>query len=88
MQTELQENGGCFDQIYLCAHGWDENCECRKPKPGLLYQAQKEWSLNLLDCIVIGDDSRDMEAGKAAGCQCYQVSEKRSLLDIVNTLLI
>lgn len=88
MQTELQENGGCFDQIYVCTHGWDENCDCRKPKPGLLYQAQKEWSLNLPECIVIGDDDRDMEAGEAAGCQCYQVSEKRSLLDIVNRLLV
>jgi D-glycero-D-manno-heptose 1,7-bisphosphate phosphatase len=87
MQTELQENGGCFDQIYMCTHGWDENCECRKPKPGLLYQAQKEWSLNLLDCIVIGDDDRDMEAGEAAGCMCYQVNREESLLGIVKKIL-
>ncbi len=87
MQTELQENGGCFDQIYVCTHGWDENCDCRKPKPGLLYQAQKDFSLNLLESIVIGDDDRDIEAGKAAGCKCYQVSEKESLLDIVNRIL-
>ncbi len=87
MQAELQENGGCFDQIYVCPHGWDENCGCRKPKPGLLYQAQKEWSLNLLDCIVIGDDDRDMKAGEAAGCKCYRISENRTLLDIVKGLL-
>ena len=71
----------------MCTHGWDENCECRKPKPGLLYQAQKEWSLNLLDCIVIGDDDRDMEAGEAAGCMCYQVNREESLLGIVKKIL-
>lgn len=87
MQSELQENGGCFDQIYVCPHGWDENCDCRKPKPGLLYQAQKDYSLNLLESIVIGDDDRDIEAGEAAGCRCYQVTEEKSLLEIVEDIL-
>lgn len=88
MQSELQENGGCFDQIYVCPHGWDEDCDCRKPKPGLLYQAQKDYSLNLLEAIVIGDDDRDIEAGEAAGCRCYQVTEERSLLEIVREVLV
>lgn len=87
MQSELQKNGGCFDQIYVCPHGWDENCDCRKPKPGLLYQAQKDYSLNLLESIVIGDDDRDIEAGEAAGCRCYQVTEEKSLLEIVREIL-
>lgn len=87
MQTELQQSGGCFDQIYVCAHGWDENCDCRKPKPGLLYQAQKDYSLNLLEAIVIGDDDRDIEAGETAGCRCYQVTEDKSLLNIVKEIL-
>lgn len=87
MQTELQENGGCFDQIYVCTHGWNENCDCRKPKPGLLYQAQKDYSLNLLEAIVIGDDDRDIKAGEAAGCKCYQVTENKSLLEIVREIL-
>ena len=88
MQSELQENGGCFDQIYVCPHGWDEDCDCRKPKPGLLYQAQKDYSLNLLEAIVIGDDDRDIEAGEAAGCRCYQVTERKSLLEIVKEILL
>ena len=87
MQSELQENGGCFDQIYVCPHGWDEDCDCRKLKPGLLYQAQKDYSLNLLESIVIGDDDRDIEAGEAAGCRCYQVTEGKSLLEIVEEIL-
>lgn len=84
MQTDLLENTGYkVDAIYYCPHNWDAGCSCRKPKPGMLYQAQKEYSLNLRECILIGDDERDVEAGQAVGCTCYQVTEKQSLLDIV-----
>lgn len=88
MQNELeQETGYRIDAIYYCPHNWDDGCECRKPKPGMLYQAQKDYSLNLTDCILIGDDDRDIEAGAAAGCRTYQVTEDRSLLGIVKELL-
>lgn len=84
MQADLLEKTGyMLDAIYYCPHNWDEGCACRKPKPGMLYQAQKEYSLNLRECILIGDDERDIEAGNAAGCICYQVTEKQSLLNIV-----
>ncbi len=88
MQSELrQETGYQFDAIYYCPHNWDEGCECRKPRPGMLYQAQKDYSLNLTECILIGDDDRDMEAGVAAGCRTYQVTEDRNLLEIVKELV-
>lgn len=86
MQKELTEVGAHIDKIYYCPHGWDENCDCRKPKAGMLYQAQKEYSLNLTKCILVGDDERDITAGNAAGCKCYMVDEEKSLLDIVNSL--
>lgn len=88
MQSELkQEMGTTIDAIYYCPHNWDEGCNCRKPKPGMLYQAQKDYSLDLTKCILIGDDERDVEAGNQAGCVCYQVTEEKSLLDIVNDIL-
>lgn len=88
MQDELrQETGYQIDAIYYCPHNWDDGCECRKPKPGMLYQAQKDYSLNLTECILIGDDDRDIEAGTAAGCMTYQVTEERSLLEIVKELV-
>lgn len=87
MQQELEEVGAGIDGIYCCSHNWDEGCFCRKPKPGLLYQAQREHSLNLPKCIVIGDDDRDMDAGNAAGCDCIQVSEEYPLLEAVKDLL-
>lgn len=87
MQDELALIDAYIDRIYYCPHNWDEGCDCRKPKPGMLYQAQKDYSLNLTECILIGDDDRDIEAGKAAGCSTYQVTENRSLLQIVKELV-
>ena len=88
MQDDLMRDAGCqIDAVYYCPHNWDEGCECRKPKPGMLYRAQKDFSLNLTKCILIGDDDRDIEAGNAAGCRTYQVTDNRSLLQIVKELV-
>ena len=47
MKAETAEAGGEIEAIYYCPHDWDEGCECRKPKPGLLFQAQRELNLDL-----------------------------------------
>ncbi len=87
MQRELQQAGGSIDGIYYCPHNWDEGCDCRKPKPGLFYQAQKEHSLNLRECIMIGDDERDLQAAQAAGCQGILVDDQYTLKCAVDDLL-
>lgn len=87
MQDTLRKNNAKIDGIYICPHGWDEGCDCRKPKPGLLFQASHEHFIDLTRTILIGDDVRDIEAGKAAGCKTYQVNERRNLLKIVNEIL-
>lgn len=82
MRDELQEMDTDVDGIYLCPHGWDDGCDCRKPKPGMLYQAQKEHSLDLTKCILIGDDERDIQAGEAAGlCKNILLTGSYSLWD-------
>lgn len=86
MRRELREAGGDVDDIFICPHGWDEGCGCRKPKPGMLYQAQKKYSLDLTKCVLIGDDQRDIEAGEAAGCRCFFVDEGHSLLSYAERL--
>lgn len=86
MQEDLKKAGGCIDDIYCCVHNWDEGCFCRKPKPGLFYQAQKEHSLNLHKCVMIGDDMRDMEAARAAGIKGFMVDDRTSLLEIVKRI--
>lgn len=88
MQNDLTQDGVQIDGIYICPHGWDDGCDCRKPKPGMIYQAQKEHSINLTKCILIGDDERDIEAGMAADIQkCILVSEEYTLWDAVQELL-
>lgn len=89
MQQDLADAGinDGIDDIIYCPHNWDGGCDCRKPKPGMLYQAQKKYSLNLTKCILIGDDDRDIEAGHAAGCMCIQVDEEYNLLHAVKDML-
>ncbi|MCR5701983.1 MAG: HAD-IIIA family hydrolase [Lachnospiraceae bacterium] len=88
MLHDLDEINVRLDGIYICPHGWDEGCDCRKPKPGMLYNAQKDHSLNLTQCVLIGDDERDIEAGNAAGlAACYMINERMSLWDIVDNYL-
>lgn len=87
MQEELHEIGAEIERIYYCPHNWDEGCDCRKPKPGMFYQAQKEYSLNLRKCLMIGDDERDIKAGQAAGCRSILVSEDYPLSLAVEQLL-
>jgi len=74
MQAGLREAGAELDAIYYCPHGWDEGCFCRKPSPGMLFQAQREHHLDLTKTVFIGDDERDLEAGTAAGCPTFLVS--------------
>ena len=88
MFSDLQENNITIDGIYYCPHGWDEGCECRKPKPGMIFQAQKEHSLNLSKCMLIGDDERDIEAGEAAGIsRNILVGEDYGLMEAVRDIL-
>jgi D-glycero-D-manno-heptose 1,7-bisphosphate phosphatase len=87
MRTEAEEAGGRIDAIYYCPHGWDAGCECRKPKPGMLFQAQREHHLDLTRTTFVGDDERDEAAADAAGCRFSYASEDVPLLDVTHRLL-
>lgn len=87
MQKELQEVGTGIDHMYYCPHDWDEGCDCRKPKAGMLFQAQKELSLDLTKCWMLGDDERDMHAGGDAGCKCMYITEQHPLTEAVDMIL-
>lgn len=88
MRFDLAAVGAGVDQIYVCPHGWDEGCGCRKPKPGMLFSAQRDHSLDLSRTPFIGDDERDVQAGQAAGCPTFLVTESRRLLDVVRQDLL
>jgi D-glycero-D-manno-heptose 1,7-bisphosphate phosphatase len=87
MKREITRAGGRLDAIYYCPHDWEDGCDCRKPKPGLLYQAQRDFHLDLTRTPFIGDDERDGTAALAAGCPFLHVSDTQSLLDITRQLL-
>lgn len=87
MKQEVILAGGNINGIYVCPHHWDEDCECRKPKPGMLFQAQKDHHLDLSRVRFIGDDERDGEAAAAAGMSWEKVDERQSLLDIAKKMI-
>ncbi|MET3697587.1 histidinol-phosphate phosphatase family protein/HAD superfamily hydrolase (TIGR01662 family) [Bacillus oleivorans] len=65
-QEQFQSFG--FDDAFICPHGQDAECKCRKPKPGLLIEASQKYNLDLSKCAVIGDvGSTDMLAAHAVG---------------------
>lgn len=70
-----------LDAIKVCYHGDADGCECRKPKPGMLLQAAREFGIDLGRSFVVGDRWRDVAAGQAAGCTSffidYGYDEKR-----------
>jgi D-sedoheptulose 7-phosphate isomerase len=57
-----------IDDIYLCPHDDADNCLCRKPKPGMLIEAARKWEIDLNGSFVVGDQRKDAQAGKNAGC--------------------
>lgn len=61
------------DDIKVCYHTDADGCTCRKPKPGMLLDAAKEWNIDLASSVMVGDRWRDVEAGKAAGCRTILV---------------
>lgn len=67
--TEIRAHGGRMDGIYYCPHHPDVNCDCRKPKPGLLYRAARDLKLDLARSYLIGDAVSDIEAALSAGCR-------------------
>ncbi len=69
MRRLVAAAGGEIAGIYYCPHRPDENCECRKPRPGLLERIKQDFRLpNLHRVPVVGDSLRDLEAGIALGC--------------------
>ena len=58
-----------IDAFFVCWHDDGDNCPCRKPKPGLIYDAARQYSIDLPASFVVGDRWRDIDAGAAAGCK-------------------
>lgn len=87
MEKEIEKHGGKIRGIYYCQHGWNDECLCRKPKPGMLFRAAIEHQIDLPKAVFVGDDERDIQAGIAAGCLTFLVKPNKNLLDAVKSIL-
>lgn len=85
MKNEFEKHNTKIKGIYYCPHGWDDGCECRKPKPGMFFQAARDHHIDLTKSIFIGDDERDIQAGKAIGCKTIIVTPENNLLRIMTS---
>ena len=69
MLRDLRDRGVELVGLYVCPHAPDEGCECRKPKPGLVRRAMRDSGIGADATMLIGDDARDLEAGREAGAR-------------------
>jgi len=67
LAAAIVSGGGRVDGVYMCPHTPEENCSCRKPRPGLILQAARELALDLRASTLIGDAESDIQAARAAG---------------------
>ena len=74
-----------LDEIKCCFHDNSEKCKCRKPKPGMIFEAANQWNIDLSISFLIGDRWRDIEAAKNAGLTSilidYKYDEKKADAD-------
>lgn len=68
MVAESRSETGQIAAVYWCPHTSEDRCDCRKPNPGLLLQAARDWGLDLEQCYLVGDALTDIEAGQSVGC--------------------
>ena len=68
MNQLLAKQGGRIDAVFFCPHIPEDDCDCRKPMPGLFTQIGERFGVSLVDVPVVGDTLRDLQAGAAAGC--------------------
>ena len=86
LQIYLKKHNTSFDKIYFCPHTPSENCECRKPKPGLIIQAINDFNIDVSQSFMIGDSKTDIKAAKSAGCKGILLKKNQTLLEVVTDL--
>lgn len=105
LQQLLMEGGTFLDDCFYCPHHPDRGfageipelkikCGCRKPEPGLLYQAASKYNIDLKKSFMAGDSTRDVQAGQNAGCTSFLLNDHKgnhydyeNLLECVKAVL-
>ena len=97
METLLGNDGAYIDGLYFCPHHPDSgfegevkelkiDCDCRKPKPGMLLKAAEDFNIDLSQSYMIGDSDNDMAAGGNAGCKCIKIDRDGDLLTAISLI--
>ncbi len=73
LRKELALLSGAVDSIFVCPHGPDDGCVCRKPLPGLFQDIARRYDVDLNNVPAVGDSLRDLQAGASAGCRPWLV---------------
>lgn len=88
IRRKLAQNNATIDAFYYCPHhpkigpgDYKKNCNCRKPKPGMILEAMDDFDVSE-PCFLVGDSLRDIQAGIRAGCKTYLVSHDSENQDI------
>jgi D-glycero-D-manno-heptose 1,7-bisphosphate phosphatase len=69
MHATVIQAGGRIDAIFFCPHGPEDDCTCRKPRPGLFLEAIERFGVPASEVWAVGDQARDLQAAAAAGCR-------------------
>lgn len=68
MCETVKHYGGEIREVFYCPHHPDDNCDCRKPKPGMILQAARKYDIDLAHSVMIGDSATDIGCARNAGC--------------------
>lgn len=79
MRRELAQAGGHVDAIFVCTHGPDDGCRCRKPAPGLFEDIAWRYDVSLKNVPAVGDSLRDLQAAASLGCAPWLVRSGKGL---------
>lgn len=78
MMKRLSEHGGRLDAVFLCPHAPEDQCDCRKPLPGMMSQIGERYGVELSHVPMVCDTLRDLQAAQAAGCEPHLVRSGRA----------
>lgn len=81
MLSAVEQAGGRIERVYYCTHKPEDNCSCRKPKPGLFEEIVRSEGVSLSGSFFIGDSIRDVKAAHAAGCKAILVLSGKETLE-------
>ena len=86
MIQAVAQHGGESKDVFFCPHMPEDDCDCRKPEPGLVFQAREKYKIDLTTAVMVGDSAKDIECARRAGCG-KAVLVKSGLDDDVENML-